>query len=409
MPHGDCDVATATHGSGLRLILHPPQQPDEPEEPSEVADDGPERGSDDDGSVTVVPTKVHIRGLDTMHTDDVKSYVASHFGPVDKVEWIDDSSANLVFGSELPAREALTALSSIDIADATALSIGEALPAKPFEGRLQVSLQVRFTFQSDKKQAGAALRSRYYLLHPEHDPEKRRRRRQQQPPPQHDNRSRYRERDDNRGRNGQPRHSSDDQVETFEASMYDAPQPSPASNYSDLEERPRSYARENRGKELFVDRATGRDRSASPRRHGSGDGHAAGSLATSSRRNRAHACSIKDRLSADKGAKELFPTKTVSRGGQLDQLERSIGSASLQDEDMPKVVATADAPAGGGFNIRGLASQRAAGGGVFAIKGAAASAEELFPDKLGSSSNAGKELLDTSRPKRRQKAQDLFS
>ena len=68
-------------------------------------------------SETVVPTKLHVRGLDTLHTEDIKAHVKAHFGPVDKVEWIDDSSANLVFSSEPTAREALVALSAIEVAE----------------------------------------------------------------------------------------------------------------------------------------------------------------------------------------------------------------------------------------------------------------------------------------------------
>lgn len=87
----------------------------------------------------------------------------------------------------------------------------------------------------------------------------------------------------------------------------------------------------------------------------------------------------------------------------LDQLEKSIGSAHLKEEDMPKIVAEST---GDGLNIRGAATQRAGGSG-FSIKGAA-NAQELFPGKFGSG-NAGKELFTVNQPKRRQKAEDLFS
>ncbi|TFB00138.1 hypothetical protein CCMA1212_008017 [Trichoderma ghanense] len=380
--------------------------PDEPEEPGEVADDG--QHNEDDASTTIVPTKIHIRGLDNLHTDDIKSYVKSHFGTVDRVEWIDDSSANLVFSSEPTARDAFVALSAIDIADATALGIGETVPAKALEGRLETSLQLRFATLADRKQAGAALRSRYYLLHPEHDPEERRRRQQE-------TRARYRDRDrdrDHRGSGGRRRRYSDEQVETFEASMYDdAPKPSRDSRSP---ERSGSRARgNNRGKELFADRPAGRSsarrgRSASPRRDDDGD--AAVDLLASSSGNRTQARSIKSRLASETRSKELFPSKPTNRGGgQLDQLEKAIGSARLKEEDMPKIVARPDAPNGETLNIRGVANQRAQGkDSGFSIKGAAANARELFPDRFGSG-NAGKELLDVNRTKRRQRAEDLFS
>ncbi|EMT66364.1 hypothetical protein ACKRZS_009273 [Fusarium odoratissimum] len=377
-------------------------QPDEPEEPGEVAEDEPPT----DDSKTLIPTKIHIKGVDSLHTSDIKAYVKAHFGDVDRIEWIDDSSANLLFPSEPTARDAIVALSSVPVADATALAIGETLPAKPFEGKPEISLQVRFAIQSDKKEVGAALRSRYYLLHPEHDPEERRRRNQE-------NRSRYRDRDDgyHRGGEGRRRRASDDDVETFEASMYDdAPRPTRRRRDSDIEERPRSYARENQGKELFSGRKSQRDRSASPRRDNDGD-DLMGERASSSG-NRTRARDLKDRISGSNNSKELFPTKKSIKqfgGGNLDTLERAIGSARLKDEDRPKIVSVPNARGdGNSFNIRGMASQQGSGEG-FAIKGAAsANARELFPTKLGSN-NTGKELFGGGRSKQRQKAEDLFS
>ncbi|KAF5018042.1 hypothetical protein F66182_9992 [Fusarium sp. NRRL 66182] len=377
-------------------------QPDEPEEPGEVAEDEPAI----DDPKTLIPTKIHINGVDTLHTSDIKAYVKSHFGDVDRVEWIDDSSANLLFPSEHTARDAIVALSSVPVADATALAIGESLPAKPVEGKPDISLQVRFAVANDRKQAGAALRSRYYLLHPEHDPEERRRRNDE-------NRSRYRDRDGgyHRDGGGRRRRASEEEVETFEASMYDdAPHPSRRRRDSDIEERPRSYARENQGKELFSGRRTQRDRSASPRRDGDGD-DLMGERASSSG-NRSRARELRERISVGNKSKELFPTKKSIKqfgGGNLDTLERDIGSARLKDEDRPKIVSVPNAKKdGSSFSIRGMANQQGSGDG-FAIKGAAAAnARELFPAKLGGS-NAGKELLGATRSKQRQKAEDLFS
>jgi hypothetical protein len=358
-----------------------------------------------DDSKSLVPTKIHIKGVDSLHTNDIKAYVKSHFGDVERVEWIDDSSANLLFPSEPTARDAIVALSSVPVADATALAVGETLPAKPFESKPEISLQVRFAVSSDKKEVGAALRSRYYLLHPEHDPEERRRK-------NNDNRSRYRERDGGyRGDGGRRRRASDDDVETFEASMYDdAPRPARRRRDSDIEERPRSYVRENQGKELFVGRKKQRDRSASPRRDGDNDDLM--SERASSSRNRSRARDLRDRISSGNNSKELFPTKKSIKqfgGGNLDTLEQAIGSARLKDEDRPKIVSVPGARGdGSSFNIRGMANQRGDGDG-FTIKGAAgANARELFPTKLGGN-NAGKELFGGGRSKQRQKAEDLFS
>jgi hypothetical protein len=379
-----------------------------------------------DESNRLVPNKLHIRGLDTLHTDDIKAYVKAHFGFVDRVEWIDDTSANLVFHSEPTARDALAALALIDVADVTALSVGETLPAKPVDGKPEIALHVRFAVEADRKQAGAAMRSRYYLLHPEHDPEERRRQQQQ-------NRSRYRDREYRRGDGGgRRRRDEDDDEETvrFDASMYDdvprsARERRRSRSRSASNERRQSYARENRGKELFAGHRRGRGRSASPARDHDldfdGDADMDGDRSNSrGSGNRAKARSIRERLSLGddprNDTKELFPTKSITTtrrgGGQLDQLERAIGSAHLREEVRPKVVEVPSSSSSkGGFSIRGAASQRSnADGGGFSIKGAAASAKELFPDRFGANNNSGKELLNSSRSKRpnRQRAEDLF-
>lgn len=354
-----------------------------------------------DESKTLVPHKVHLRGLDTLSTEDIRNYVKAQYGPTDRVEWIDDTSANLLFSSESAARDALVALSSVEIADPSALAPGEeTLPAKPVEGKPEITLYVRLAVQTDRKQPGAAQRSRFYLMNPEYDPEERRR---------HQRHSSYRDR---RGRRDSDR---DRRPPRFEASMYDdAPRrarstPSRSRSRSrrgrDRSYSPdRSYARENRGKELFGggggDRRRSRrrsSRSASPRRDMDVDGEER----PSSSGNRVKAQSLReDRRNS---GRELFPTKRGRGAGgseRLDQLETAIGSAQLKDEDRPKMAE--------GFSIRGAAAGGRNGGAGFSIKGAA-NARELFPGRLddGAAGNTGKELLDKRR--NRQKAEDLFS
>lgn len=372
------------------------KQPDEVDEPGEIAEDEPK--PDEDAS-TIVPNKINIRGVDSLHTDDIKAYVKAHFAPVDRVEWVDDTSANLVFGSDSTARDAILALSSIEIADATALPAGETLPAKSVDGKPEISLHIRLAVASDRKQVGAALRSRYYLLHPEHDPEERRRRQQE-------NRSRYRDRDGGHRRgSGRRRRDSDEEVETFEASMYDDAPRQATRRHSRSGDRRDSYSRENRGKELFADRPSRRGRSASPMRDSDGD--AAMDSMHGASRNRDSARAVKQRIREENSAKELFPSKNGARSGQLDRLEDAIGSAQLREEDMPKIVSAPMGSKGGSFNIKGAANKSGESSGGFNIRGSA-NARELFPGKLGND-NAGKELFDGGRSKQRQKAQDLFS
>lgn len=318
------------------------------------------------------------------------------------MEWIDDTSANIVFSSDNTARDALVALSTIEIADPSALSIGEILPAKTIQSRPEITLQVRLAVQSDRKHAGAALRSRYYLLHPEHDPEERRRQQQ--------NRNKYRHRDNRRDdRNGRynRRNSEDDNV-PFEASMYDdAPRAARPRRHSTEDDR-----HDNRGKELFAGHRRGRDRSASPLRDNDGDAAMDRELLPrttrrrSSSKNRPRARDLKDRISAQK---ELFPIKSLATlgGGNLDTLERAIGSAHLREEDRPKIVDHVPNSISSAFNIRGTAHKRGNESGGFNIRGTAASAKELFPSKLGGEGNSGKELIGGKRAIR-QRAEDLF-
>ncbi|KAG6020200.1 hypothetical protein E4U40_006331 [Claviceps sp. LM458 group G5] len=368
------------------------------DEPGELAEDKPLTGQADDHheSKAVIPTKIHISGVHTLHTDDISAYVKTHFGHVEKIEWIDDNSANLVFNNDYIAGQAITSLSAVQIADVSALTLGESVPAKPFNGKPEVSLQLRLSLRSDKKQAGAALRSRYYLLHPEHDPEERRKN-------YHETRSRYRDREvDHPRRSNQPLCASDG-VQIFEASMYDdAPRHDVARRKLSTENAVTLNPSRNFGKELFTSQISRRHRSASPRRVDHSDAHTNASHRPSNH-DRNLVKSIKSRAPVANNGKELFPIKATEKGCRLDHLEESIGSARLRDEDMPKVVR--------GFHIRGTADQRESELSGFGIKGAAsANARELFPGKLGTpvAGHTGHELLESTRSQRRQKAQDLF-
>ncbi len=236
-----------------------------------------------------MPTKLHLRGLDALTPDDIKAYIIEHVGtgtgrggaPYERIEWIDDTSANLIFESEAAAAGALTALAAISIADTAQLPVREPLPAKTYSGKpddVSAGLSVRLAVASDRKQSGAAARSRFYLLHPEYDPEERRRSQQNR---RRDDRGSYRDsRDsrDSRSRNHRSyrddRDDRDDREEdirnnSFDVSLYDDDAPALAQRPSDrrrrrsrtrsprLQSRSRSRSRtrvrrsNNRDKELF--------------------------------------------------------------------------------------------------------------------------------------------------------------
>ncbi|KAK3325741.1 hypothetical protein B0H66DRAFT_529761 [Apodospora peruviana] len=421
----------------------------EEQEPGEIDEPVNEGDQVSQAAKTVVASKVHLRGLDTFNPDDLKAYLAEHYGGgrFDRIEWIDDSSANLVFKSEATAQEALVALAEVQIADASQMPPLVDVQAKGFSKKPNSVLQVRFAVESDKKVTGAAARSRFYLLHPEYDPEERRRR--------GDFNRKYRDRDDGYRRdrrNGRRNDRHDEEEpETFDVNLYDdnpealakrvqAPRPrsrrdSVSSSNSTESDRIRSYTRRNREKELFPDRrsASGlqsRNRSASPVRDRDGDARmdvdeeARGGVALHSRER---VRSSKDRLSKENSARELFPSKVAAASNhakelfptkvsspsegkaQMDQVDDGaiLVSAKLAERITPRATATSSTST---FNIRGLANKRGPDQGL-AIKGTGPTVKELFPDRFGSPGNSHKELFSEKldgRGRRRQKAEDLF-
>ncbi|KAK3308909.1 uncharacterized protein B0T15DRAFT_572988 [Chaetomium strumarium] len=410
----------------------------EEQEPGEVEETPISQENGEVGDQDLVPYKVHVRGLDTFNPDDVKTYLAQHYttSQLTRVEWIDDSSANYVFKSEGSAQEALVALAAVEIADATQLPPLEEIAAKGYAQKPECILRVRFAVVGDKKPPRAAERSRYYLLHPEYDPEERRRR-------GGFNRGKYRDRDDRyrRDRRNDRRRDSrgDDDPEPFDVNLYDdtsAPSKPTrirsrsrrrsVSNSSDARRLP-SRGPRNRERELFPERLSGggyslRDRSASPVRDRDGDaemGLDEDARAAAVLRSREKGRSIKERLSRkssvkelfplkDNKPKELFPTKVNSSSvskAQMDQISDTtvLSSASLADRITPRLNTSSPS----GFSIRGIASKRGTDQGI-AIKGIGTTVKELFPEKFG---NTGKELFSEKlegRGRRRQRAEDMF-
>lgn len=368
--------------------------------------------TDDPEKTTLAPNKIHIRGLDTVSTDDVRNFVKEHFGSLDRVEWIDDESANILFPSESTAQDALQALSAVPIADVTHLPLLENVPAKPFSSKPDVNFLIRLAVLADKKAPGAAARSRYYLFHPDEDPEERRRQRER----------RYRDRDEGnqrRGGRGRRRRDSDEEVETFDAGMYDDDEATLADRAAKDRRSRRSKSRDvvdrNQGKELFPVRSsadsgrTTRPRSASPLRDRDGDA----AMDREERRagtsgNRRRASGLREQLS--NSSKELFPTRNANgRGTHMDAAEEAsrlmTRTLKVEGEEESSKADPQDL-----FSIKGRADRKGRDTG-FAIKGAAgASVKELFPGKFGQ--NKDKELFADKlegRARPRKKAEDLFS
>lgn len=342
------------------------------------------------------------------------------------------------------ASEALASFAAVKIADVSQLPLLQTIPAKPFPLHPQTNLEVRLAVAGDRKQPGAAERSRFYLLHPEYDPAERRKR---------EGPRRYRDRDDGGYRSRrydereQRKRQLGDENAGFTANLYDDDEAalnarrkkdchdSTSSGSFDGRESRSVQPRGTAGKELFPereDRGSGRlrDRSASPIRDSLGDREMDDTrgrrrdMAASANRQKAQM--IKAQLRETTVAKELFPNKSTNHGrsGAFDAAD---ATADLFARQMPvpfvdgssdcrpaaglplaaRISSKSDVGSGR-LNIRGAA--RSTPTLDFAIKGAATQGgvKELFP----STSNAGKELFAgrlEGRGLRRQKAEDLFS
>lgn len=400
------------------------------------------------------PHKVHVRGLDNLTTKDVRAFALDYFDAVkpSHIEWIDDTSANIVYETPEVAQKALVAFAAVEVANVAQIPALQSIPAKAFPLHPQTNLEVRLAVVGDRKQAGARDRSRFYLFNPEYDPAERRKR------AGYTGGRRYRDREDGgyRSQRYDDREQKKREREAdFDASLYDDDEGAIAKRsardigYQGSSSGSESRGRDSRGvrygragKELFPERMDGRsgrlrNRSASPLRESDGDQDIRGSRSTLSRQqdtaasaNRLKAQMIKARLKEASSVKELFPQKTTShrRSGAFDAADETVadlfanqmpvpfmdGSTDSGPREIPslasRITGRSSRDDSSGFSIRGTAKGTPAS--VFSIKGSAAAGprvKELFPSTLGD--NAGKELFSerlNGRGARRQKASDLF-
>lgn len=125
----------------------------------------------------LVGHKIHIRGLEDLTTSDIKAFSCEHYpfkAPL-RVEWINDISANLVFEEE---KTAMTALQHLTLPpnDNDFLPLSRLRAAKTLSTHPGSSLYVRIGATTDQKRPRAYEASRFYMMHPEHDPREQRRR-----------------------------------------------------------------------------------------------------------------------------------------------------------------------------------------------------------------------------------------
>ena len=405
-----------------------------------------------------VPEKVHIRGLDELTTTNIRDYVYEYYPSDDfvRIEWIDDTSANIVYKTAESALAALNSLSDLAEPDLHIVHLLQLRKAKAISLHPNTELQVRQAIVTDIKKPRAREASRFYLLHPDQDPAERSNRRAR-------GGKQFGERGDYKRRRFDDRENARRQEgDAFDASMYDEDGGGETQFETENHRGRRRRARFGAGQELFADRGNDgrlRGRSASPIRDGDGtmgfgedDGERkrirqrsetppsvrrknvgkelfpadASSTAPQSPQNGVKEL-FPDKTASPRRSRELFPHKTEKSNhrrsdaldaGELADLSSRITGAPasfgrLKSDDMANGVVQGNhgfAIRGQdqGFNIRGSAMKTSG----FSIKGAAQEphqiVKELFPMKAG---NSGKELFGEKIEGRggpRRKAEDMY-
>ncbi|QMW38202.1 hypothetical protein COH20_003512 [Aspergillus flavus] len=407
--------------------------------------------------------KVHVRGVDELTTDNIKQFANEHFTleAPSRVEWIDDTSANLIYSSPEIGLQALSALTQAsEEEDTSELPALRLRSAKLLSSHPDSVLQVRSAVKTDRKKPRAHEASRFYLMHPEHDPRERLRR-------EFDDRRRQGGGDDGDYRRRRfdgrelRRRRDRDGDEIISANMYDD-SGAASTDYSETARgRDERGRRRHRDRELFPSeegRPSGRlqNRSASPGRDTLVEsGYSEQDRRDSRRHFRERSPQIDRRNKgkelfpsskpsgpdADDSSRELFPNKPAtsylkkelfpskhSNHRRSDAIDAADETADLfskrisvplvdgsRDQRRNKNVELFPDSEEKGVNIRGAAgpdqgfSIRGAANGL-SIKGRGASVRELFPSKY--KSNAGKELFSEKIEGRggpRRRAEDMFS
>lgn len=288
------------------------------------------------------PTKVYIRGFDhNWKPADLRNYVREAAYGVDaqfkRIEWINDTSANLLYETDDAAIEALGLFSADGI-------VGERLEereAKKAEAHPDSSLVVRQAVVGDVKIERAAQYSKFYLHNPAYDPSERKRKR-------HDD---HRERAVYRKREGYDRRRNDNQEQPFDVNLYDD------DDDSAMQTRRRSASsgsgvassRHSRRQlahddvDLFAGKQSGRlrgARSASPGRDGDGRyGFAENEGASKRQAPRAisppasrASQSLNNRVARDVMKTELFPNRSSNNDLFPSKRQHTLGDNNSNND-----------------------------------------------------------------------------
>ncbi|KAL8812498.1 MAG: hypothetical protein Q9223_000090 [Gallowayella weberi] len=123
-----------------------------------------------------VAHKVHITGVDDLTTSDLETFAAEHDSAegLSRIEWVDDSSANMVYETSEAALDALRSLAHpFTGQEAASIPALQLRAAKSLSTWPESPLQVRIAVSTDVKRPRAYEASRFYMMHPEYDPRER--------------------------------------------------------------------------------------------------------------------------------------------------------------------------------------------------------------------------------------------
>ncbi|KAL9116581.1 MAG: hypothetical protein Q9187_006893 [Circinaria calcarea] len=284
--------------------------------------------------------KIHIRGVDDLTTLDIKAYSNEHLehlalDPPLRIEWIDDTSANIVFNCPAMAIKALHHLSLSPFDNVNTVSRLQLRTAKPFSKHPGSNLQIRIAVLTDQKRPRAYEASRFYMMHPEHDPRERRQSGRRHERDRTSRNSRY-------GDDEHRRRKQKDEDQGFTASMYDDDEDALASRQKGPAERrgskstlssdgDRGSYRRGPYRPNRSDRRRSRDRSASPDRDTDGENRR-----RKKRRTPPPRYQERDPYPAfdKKSGKELFPTKATSVSNFESDMSMRDASSSVRGKEL---------------------------------------------------------------------------
>ena len=327
----------------------------------------------------LAPHKVYICGVEELTTSDIQTFSLEHY-PLTKnpprVEWIDDTSANLVFGEEETAMVALRHF-TLAFDNSELLPLSQLRAAKTLSTHPGSSLHVRIAATTDQKRPRAYEASRFYMMHPEHDPREQSRR-----DGSFQTNSDYRKKgysnDDHRRRRRKDKEAG------FDASMYDDGgasnrRGSISSNARGIERtiNARLYGDSYRpARDQRNVARNSQDRSASP------DGHNRHSQPPSYRSRDPHPFPHENK------GKELFPS--IPRAGKnADRNAKDLFSSKMLNADVTKALHS---------NESALARETAPNGKDLLSNRmrAAEVKKELFPDKVNPSKHSRSDAFDAT-------------